>query len=504
MRTSRLTRLLTRRSRCVTAVLGGLATGLVLGLTAPVVADTTEAQVLAELNATDSVNATDDAKSWQLVFDAWLEASAPPMPIGADFNMVTIHPGMDRWNMVSDWAESNPGVAEAVLAARGRVLFGLPYGENEVDARYRDAGVSARVAPDGDFRIIEFPWLDAMDGVLACTTAETYRLMEAGRTQEALDLMVAQAFLLRQCCDREFRAEQGYVIRQLTAHLENMRDMFHLYYDQISSDQFYEIGHSELPFLRPDRGRLLMPEGDKVVARALLESVFDEGGAAERDRFAEAFATLQSVDEPLTLMGAARRWRVIADAHDSLQSSLERLDLVYDDWWRRWRVQEYDPILDIPSQWDRTNAIRYAAVLYAIEDVQSLFPIRDFLVTSTNGTIMAAGICTSRKRNQDAYPSVQQALYGVTVRRRSDQDPYDRDFDPFKYRLLSSALEVDTPYGRLEVPRGVALLYSIGPDQTDHRGATHSDTAEVAVGTESDIVFWPPIKALQREQGLRP
>ena len=488
----------TLRLRPLAALLG-IAFGVLAA--APAHADTSVSEVLAELNATESVRASNDAKSWQVVFDAWLETSPPPRPISGDFNFITIHNRMDGWDEVKAWAESNGPLADAIIAGAGRTLFGLPYGEDEVAARYREAGISANVAEGGDLRVVRFPWLDQMNGVIAFATAEIYRRLEVGQVQEGLDLAVATTFLLRQCCDREFRDEQYYMISMLSGHLENLRDVFHVFFEQISSDQFADIARNELPFLRPDRGRLLMPEGDKVVARALLESVFDETGQPIREEFGDTFSRIQAQEEPLTLFGAARRWRIIADVHDSLESSLERLDLVYDDWWRRWRIEEYDPILSIPTQWVRTNEVRYAAVLYSIADVQELFPVRDYLVAATNGTIMAAGICSHRRRLGE-YPRGIEQLYALAIRSRDDRDPYDPGFAPFKYRVASSSTPIDTAFGRLEVPRGTGILWSLGPDREDNRGARHSAVAEDAP-EESDIVFWPPIKALQREQGLR-
>jgi len=131
-------------------------------------------------------------------------------------------------------------------------------------------------------------------------------------------------------------------------------------------DQFREIAMFKLPFLRPDRSRLLIPEGDRRVAEALIDEVFDGRGQADRDKFAETFAAIQSSDAPLTRFGAARRWRQIADIHDSKSSSLEHLTLIYDDWWRRWRVEEYDPILGVATQFERTNPVRLAAVVYSM------------------------------------------------------------------------------------------------------------------------------------------
>ena len=51
--------------------------------------------------------------------------------------------------------------------------------------------------------------------------------------------------------------------------------------------------------------------------------------------------------------------------------------------------------------------------------------------------------------------------------------------------------------GRLWADADQGLLYSRGEDNNDGRGSEHDD--EAAAG---DLVLWPPIRALSREQGL--
>ena len=40
--------------------------------------------------------------------------------------------GMTGWDAVSDWAESHPELAEAILGCTQRNIIGLPYGSDEV------------------------------------------------------------------------------------------------------------------------------------------------------------------------------------------------------------------------------------------------------------------------------------------------------------------------------------------------------------------------------------
>lgn len=455
-------------------------------------------EVRRELNDTASVRGTDAAKSWRVVFDAYLDLSDPPMPVGQGFNHTTIHPGMPQWDEVASWAESNPHMADAVLEAVQRTLFGLPYGVEAIDREYAEAGLYAEPAVDDDLRESTFAWLEALDRVAAYVTAETYRRLEAGEVQEGLDLAVAGIFFLRQCCDREFMFEVFYSATLLNEALANLRDVFYLYLDRVSSEQYTTVAAERLPFLRPDRNRLLMPEGDRIIAEALIESVFDDTGIPDRDKFGEVFGTIQAQGRPFTRFGAVRRWRAIADVHDSKSASLERLTLVYDDWWRRWRVEEYDPILSIPTEFSRTNPIRYAAVIYSMQDIEDLFALRNELQAQTWGTAMAAGICGYLKRFGGAYPTTPKAMYAVTVRKSSDRDPFDQQFGPFHYEVTSRRRSIETAWGVLEVPADTGMLWSNGRNLENDQAAEHTEN-----GLEGDLVLWPPVKAMLREQGLR-
>jgi len=313
-----------------------------------------------------------------------------------------------------------------------------------------------------------------------------------------VDLAVAHSFVLRQFCDREFLVEKLHAIELLSDAMSNMRDMFYSYQDKISADQFAHMALLEIPFLRPDRSRLQMPEADRIVAEYMIKDLFNEKtGQSDPDKFTAAFAAIQSKDAPMTRWGAAKRWRNIASIHDSRDNSLARLKLIYDDWWRRWRIDAYDGILAIPTQFERTNKIRYAAVIFSIQDIERLFAIRNQLIAEVNGTALAAGIC-GYKRKFGTYPDQLEKTYTEFDRGRNDSDPYDKELRPFKYRVLSKkqSVEPPPPQGRLWIEAGEALLYSLGQDHVDALAAKHTDD-----GAAGDIMLWPPIKALSRAQG---
>jgi hypothetical protein len=456
-------------------------------------------EVLKKLNEDDSVAGTDGIKSYKILFDAYVDLTKPPMEVGPGFNLTTIHPKMEDWSKVSGWAESNAKMAAAVLKCKDKTINGLPYGREKLDPRWVKADVVADIGVDNSLRNNQFLYLKAVDTIAAFVTAECYRLMEASKVQEALDLAVAHMFVIRQLCDREFVAEKLHCIALLSDVMSNMRDLFYMYQDRITGDQYSKIGIQEIPFLFPDRSRLFMPEGDRVVSEALIKEVFTgRTGEADPEKFTNAFAQVQSKDAPLTRFGAAKRWMMIAAIHGSLDASLERLTLIYDDWWRRWRVDAYDSILEVPTQFDRTNAIRYAAVLYSLQDVATVFSVRDQLVAEVNGTAVAAGLC-AYKKTFNTFPNDTEKVYTSYMRKRSDVDPYNKTLGPLEYEQLSSRKAIDADGNRVWVEPDEGLLWGIGQDHNDNRGDRHSDD-----GADGDVVLWPPIKSLQRAQGLLP
>ncbi|UCD75457.1 MAG: hypothetical protein JSV91_00775 [Phycisphaerales bacterium] len=460
--------------------------------------------VIRELNNHDAVRGTEKNKAYKILFDAYLKLDAPPLEVGERFNQNEIHPKMANWSAVAGWAESNSEMKEAILECRDKLMIGLPYGADEVSAEYREAGLMVDIASGGNLRDNRFPYLDAVDMIAAYVAAETYRLLEAEQTEPAMDLAVAHIYVLRQFCDRQFLEEKMYNILMLIDALRNLRDQFYVYRDKITNEKLVDIAWNEMPFLRPDRNHLFMPEGDRVIAEALIRSVFDEAtGTADEVKFAATFAEIQAEDEPLTRFGAARRWTLIARVHDSLDSSLDRLTLVYDDWWRRWRVQQYDPILDIPTKFEVTNEVRYAAVVYSMEDIEELFEIRNLLIAEVNGTAICAALCAYHQVF-NAYPEDKVSTYGQFLRKHySDFDPFNRVLptDPtipvFPYRQLNQRQAIDTPAGRIWVERDEFVLWALGQDHENNWAETHT-----ADGSEGDVVIWPPIKAISREQGL--
>lgn len=187
---------------------------------------------------------------------------------------------------------------------------------------------------------------------------------------------------------------------------------------------------------------------------------------------------------------------MIADIDGSLEASTQKLTAIYDDWWRRWRMHRGDQMLASKTEFARTNPIRYGAVLFSVSDIASLFDDRPILVVNINGTALAAGLLAYSKLT-GSYPNDHEKIYGQNARSRSDVDFYENNYGKFLYRKVNEPTAVAAPAGRIMLNGGI--LYSRGIDLADDSAASHSPD-----GLTGDIVVWPPITALAREQGLAP
>lgn len=442
---------------------------------------------------------TEANRSWKPLFEAIAAMTPPPKPVGPDFNQTTIWTGMPDWTAVAAWAEANAKVADALKEVQDKIVLGLPYGADAVPANFKQAGLYAAVSVTDDARITTFPYLDGIRTLGAWATAEMYRLCEAGEFDAAFAIGVSHLKVLRQIADRSMLAEKSLGMLWMCEACSIQRDLFWKYLDKIPATTFQRLANDEYPFLRPTDNermkRLEMPEGDRVVAEAMLELGFDSNGQPDIDRFEEVFAEIQASSKPLTRFGAAKRWKAIAAVHGSLDASKTKLENIYDDWWRRWRMRQYDPLQELPTELSRTNEIRYAAVVVSILDIQSLFALRNRLVAEVNGTVLAAGLC-GYKRTFNVWPDLPAKYYAVFAPKRFDFDPYDREYGSFLFRFLGSDRKpIDTPEGRVWVTG--CVLYARGADHEDG-GFTEGDPT----GAAGDLILFPPLRALAREEGL--
>jgi hypothetical protein len=442
---------------------------------------------------------TEAGRSAAPIIEAYLTMSPSPVPVGDEFNLTTIWPGMTGWDAVSKWAAANEQMGAALIATQNKPLLGMPYGRSNVPSSWSDAGIVIDVAPGKGLTTVNYDYLDgAMETILCWSTAEFYRLLEAEKYEDAFTLAIAYVRFLRQGGEQEMIREKLWFLDSLSYALSTQRDAMFAYLDKIPAELFKKLGTKEYPFLKATDDqrmrRLAMPEGDRIFVEYLLEESFDRNGQADQMKFAEVFGELQARETPLDRFGTKKRWARLATLHGSLDASKEKLTEVYDDWWRRWRSRQFEEIMNLPTAYSRLNAVRFAAVQLAVRDLEKVFFAREQLITNINGTIFSAGLC-GYKRTFGTWPRDFSGVYSVYAVKRFDFDPYDSSYGGLTYKDLSSKLTVESPYGQLRIDG--CVLYALGRDHIDDQGA--ESTNDGAVG---DIVVWPPLRQLARDAKL--
>ena len=477
-----------------------LVAGLLAALAALVNATPVAAQssdLLRKLNG-PAATVAESSKSAQRLFTAYLDMTKPPQPVGPEFNQTTIWPGMDGFDAVSKWAAANANMGKALVAVQNCAVLGVPYGTKGVDPKFLERGLVAEIGVEGDLKKVRFGYLAALDAISAYAVADMYRLCEAGSFDEAFGLGVAHLRVLRQSCDAQMFAEKFAAMSLLADAYSIHRDILFAYAAKIPPETLRRLSLTDYPELRLSENermkRLEMPEGDLFVAEELIRSVFADDTMVNEETFSRTFAGMQAAAEPLTSFGAVKRWKGIAGVHGSRTASLEKLNAIYDDWWRRWRLPAYGQIMSLPTTVSRVNPVKYAAVSLAVKDIDALFELRRRVISEYAGTVVSAGL-VGYHRQINAWPDQLLKAYTQFFPKRFNFDPYDRNYGGLVYEYLGSkSKSIDSEGVRVEVTG--CLLYARNGDHESGGASRHA-----AGGKTDDFVLWPPLRAVGRGQG---
>ena len=161
-------------------------------------------------------------------------------------------------------------------------------------------------------------------------------------------------------------------------------------------------------------------------------------------------------------------------------------------------MRQFEPVIDIPTEFSGLNEVRYAAIRLAVQDLEEVFFARERLVSDINGTIYSAGLC-GYYRQYGKWPVDLSPVSPTYAMKRFNFDPYNPNYGGLVYILLRSRKAVETlRYGQLWVDG--CMLYTLGRDNIDDgaQGGTQkvSDNGEIG-----DLLVWPPARQLAREQG---
>lgn len=441
---------------------------------------------------------SETSRSSTRLFSAYLDMTAPPAEVGPDFNHTTIYPGMENWDAVKSWAAENGNMGKTLIDVQACEVLGVHYGTDGVDPRFVERGLVALIAPNGDLTRTQFPYLKAIETISAYATAEMYRLCEEGKFDEAFKVGVANLRVLRQACDAQMYDEKFAAMTLLAEAMSVHRDVLYAYRLKLPLELVRGLSMKEYPFLKPRDDqrlkRIAMPEGDLWLATELLASVFDDGGQVDGEKFSKTFSEMQARSAPMTGFGAVKRWERVAGVHGSLEASTVKLNGIYDDWWRRWRMRGYDPLMSLPTELSVVNPVKYAGVVFSARDIEELFGLRRRLVAEFCGLVVGCGVTAYRAQYED-WPKAVKMAYTQFFPKRFDFDPYDREYGAMKYEYLGSRTRgIETATDRVEISE--CLLYARNGDNTFNDATQHLEA-----GQSGDFVLWPPIRAVLRGQG---
>jgi hypothetical protein len=475
----------------------GAAVSIAVALASSTGASAQSGELLSKLNAPWG-RVSESARSANRLFTAYLDMTKPPQEIGEEFNLTAIYPGMDGWEAVAAWAEANGSMGQTLIGLQDCLVLGVPYGTEGVDPRFVERGLVALIGVEGDLTRVDFPYLKALEAINAYVAADLYRLCEAGKFEDAFKIGVAHLRVLRQACDAMMFDEKYAAMNMLADAMSVHRDAIYAYRDKLGLELVRKLAMTEYPFLKATDNerlrRIAMPEGDLFVAQELIESVFGDLGQVKEEEFAKIFSGMQAREAPLTGFGAVKRWERVAGVHGSLDASDLKLTSIYDDWWRRWRMRPYDAMMSLPTELSVVNPVKYAAVVYAARDIESLFVLRRRLVTEFCGLVAGTGLVGYREQFDD-WPRDIKMSYTQFFPKRFDFDPYDPEYGSMRYEYLGTRMKgIDSEFGRLEVSG--CLLYARNDNNGFDEPARH-----LPGGKLGDFFVWPPLRAVSRGQG---
>ena len=442
------------------------------------------------LNELGEIQGDDSIESWRELGEAAIALPAVPDSLVGK-TASRIRPGSAGWSDAVAWVEANPEVQKAIKIGAEREFLGLPYGIDAVPESFANSGFSVAL-PDLETTISPtFHWLDHLKKLATWSKVEAWRRFDAGDSEGAIDLMVSDIGMLRKAADRGFLDEKQAAIALMLDAVVSLREMLYLNEDSLDAKRLRTLASTELSRIRVDRDRLLLPEHDRYVHQALLDTAFDHStGRVDTEEFRRRFTRMEGEAAPLGQAGIDTRWRQLATWQASLEASREQLDNLYDDWWRRWRVRTGTDlavmILAEPPYSERLNAVRYSGILSMLGDMDQLFNDRDRLVAELDATSIAAGLL-SYKANRNTYPKFRRMAYGTDVPRHKDHDRFSVDRAPFIYFVPVEDWVINLGAGEVVVPAGTGILYSRGRDGFDNQAKRHA-----VDGYDGDLIIWPP------------
>lgn len=468
--------------------------------------------------------------SHPIILPALIDLEPAPLGVETVEKAQMMFAGARGWSAAEAWATkpSSKNVIDALDKATvgekydTAMAFALPYGVDGIGIdsirgeMYTDLGDPPLLAGARHFYMKKF------DDLRCLVHIEATRRLAAGEVAPALDLLVDLVQFGYQIADRETLAESEWGYRTAADALARMRDIA---YQDFKGDRAVDVNALKkvIDRLHPEDGpirldRLNFPRANRLAAEQLIEVLYETRGNVDRNRFVPTMVRLATTDRPLRRFSAATRF----EANESLQKDWFDIDDVlkgvFQSWEKRWELDRFDPLLQLPFAWDTDMAGDDTLVVTVGTggDMGVLFDLRTHVDLERVGTRQSLGLLGRYYR----VGSFATAIDGIRPRwvDRLEDDPLNtsraggrrppmRYFRPVTDDYVADEREEKEPHTMQLFPGDGTnfeitlyddqfLVYSTGENGEDDNGTRMSVNPESLIG---DYLIWPPMLGLHRE-----
>ena len=303
--------------------------------------------------------------------------------------------GASEWTELAAWAQAPAQVAviealEAIGDPKSKWMFALPFGRENVEASWATRDLCIDLGRDGMLAGARYSYFNPIGEMHLLVTVEANRLLEAGKGDEGLERYLDLLWFYRYMADRESVMEKQTAMELMMQTCEQMRD---LAWRGLHSKQMTGKGIGKVVAAMEEREIYLMRIRPPALVRLVVEQLVEEtlGGAGGADGFAVAMARSTSGERPLMLFNESAKWRDAANGHAGAIETIKQLDVVLGDYATRWTFDWWDALLDLPTDYQKMDHQRFAAVAALAGDVGPLLALRQQLVVELSGTRCALG-----------------------------------------------------------------------------------------------------------------
>ncbi len=459
-----------------------------------------------------------DNQSYTIYYEALthLDLTDPRLP-APDIHLAPGQAGYD--DAIAFAADPGSQTAVEILLGRSsatgrnateREVFGLPYGLEAVPEEMVIDDFCVYVE-EGKLWRTEFAYLPYYRDLMTLLYAEANRRVEEGDTAGGVEAMIGMMRMARQLCDRNYAEEKREGLERLADAGLRLREFMWHHRDALTDTDYRTIA-MDLDRFYVDR--ILLPNTPLLIGEQLIEEVFETDLTPTPDVFASSLARFESVRQPLKRFEAAAKWQTLVGRHASKAETVRELSNVVGDLESFWKLPIGSAIVAATTRkYDQMDKVRYALVDAAVRDLPDLWQYRSRAHLNVDGTATAAGIAGYMRKGgavlepgevtRAAPQSYSQIQPTHVPSERQLTDPYNPNRNKFQYYVVTNrerlsqattTFSVMTDSGPVTLWEGWPILYSVGPDNIDDQGVTHSNLG----GQGTDYYLWPPLHLIGR------